>query len=171
MDDTTEYDMFLEVLKPRNFFSGKVFDTSSITYNEMEVLKKTFQNADMSNIFYIFVLFYKIRGNYKVTQEEQFYNQSIFDLFRVKLFLQNFLIEKVNLENKMLTGIPDERMLMVNGYERLNAVSFLLSKIKLAEQFSTTPDVVGDWKYNKVFSYLIANKLYNDVQIDCQKQK
>lgn len=171
LENTDDYDIFLEAIKANNSFAGHTFDVNSITYNQMEVLKNTFKNPDMSNIFYIFVLLFKIQGNFKQNKEEIFYNQSIFDLFRAKRFLQEFLISKIETENKMLQGVPDDKMMMINGYERLAPVSFLLSKIRLAEQFNTTPDVVGGWKYNTVFSYLIANKINSDIQTEYQKLK
>ena len=60
---------------------------------------------------------------------------------------------------------------MVNASERLSSVSHLLTKIKLAKSFSTTPSVIGDWKYSDVFAILVAERRYDDVMKDYNEIK
>ena len=170
LQDSSEYDIFIDTIKPKNLLSGNSCNLSSLKFDEVEVIKKTFYNSNGNDVIDILVELY-CKGSFEQSKNEEFLNASVFDLFRVKAYLQNWITDVIERENKVLAGIPDDKLIMINAGERLKAVSHLLSKMRLAEQFSKDPEEIGNWKYTKVFNLMLANKRSNDVQIDYQNQK
>ena len=168
--DTSQYDIFIDTIKPKSVYNGKSFSASSLTFDEVEVIKNILNSPTLDNIKDMFVELFKL-GSFEMSADYEFYNTSIFDLFRAKKYLQDYIIELVDKENKVLAGIPDDKMLMINAAEKLKVVSHLLTKMRLAEQFSKSPNEIGKWKYNTVFPIMLANKLNNDVQRDYQNIK
>ena len=170
LKDSSEYDIFIDTLQPNNVFNGKRCNLSKLTFDEVEVIKKIFLNPTIENIKDLFIELFRL-GTIEVSAINEFLNTSIFDLFRSKKYIQEWLTNLIETENKQLAGIPDDKLVMINAAERLKAVSHLLTKIKLAEQFGKSPSEIGNWKYITVFTILIANKINNDIQIDYSRQK
>lgn len=170
LENTSEYDVFIDTIKPKNIFNGKRCNLKALTFDEVEVIKSIFNNPTHENIKYLFIELFKL-GSIEQSATDEYLNTSIFDLFRVKNYLQDWILKLVERENKVLAGIPDEKLEMINASERLKAVSHLLTKIRLAEQFSKSPDEIGKWKYNTVFTILTANKLNQDIQREYQQIK
>lgn len=164
MEDSSEYDVFIDILNPTNSFAGHRCDLSSLTFDEVQVMKMVFQNPTVQDIMELIILCFRMRGDMKRSAELQYLSTSIFELFRAKQFLMTFIKETVDKERMWLssTGV-DEKLLMINAEQRLKAFSHLLTKIRLAEQFSTTDSDIGSWKYSKVFTILTANKTLADL--------
>ena len=170
LQDSSDYDIFIETINGKNEFNGRRCSISTLTFDEVEVIKNIFLSANMDNIQMLFIELFKL-GSYECSAVNEFLNASIFDLFRAKKHIQDYIIKVIETENTQLAGIPDDKLIMVKAGERLKAVSHLLTKMRLAEQFSTTPIDIGKWNYNTVFTILIANKRSNDVQRDYQNIK
>lgn len=170
LQDTSKYDIFIDTINPINLYSGKRFDTNKLTFDEVEVIKKILNDPTLDSVKDMFIELFKL-GSYEVSAAAEFYSTSIFDLFRAKKYLQDYIIKLVETENKVLAGIPDDKLLMINAAERLKVVNHLLTKMRLAEQFSTSPNEIGKWRYTTVFPIMLANKLNNDVQRDYQNIK
>jgi hypothetical protein len=170
LEDTTDYDIFIETINAKNIFNGHRFDKSKLTFDEVEILKGILQNPTMDNIKEMFIELFHL-GNYDTSADNEFNNTSVFDLFRAKKYIQDYIVKIVDTENKVLAGVPDDKLIMINAGEKLKAVSHLLTKMRLAEQFGKSPNEIGNWKYNTVFSIMLANKLSNDVQREYQNIK
>lgn len=167
MKDSSGYDIFIDTLDAVNSFSGKVCLVKKLTYDEIEVIKQVFASPPVVNdLKDIFCLCYDLRGDMNQSADEQFYSTSVFDLFRAKRFLQEFITNIIEREIKTFTGVPDDKSIMINAAERLRPFNHQLSKIRLAEQFNYTPSEVGRLKYNYVFSLQASNKIYNDIQVE-----
>jgi len=160
------YDIYINSIKPVNRFCSRVLDTSKLTYEQVELMKITFRNPTIEDIMDLFIMLYKIRGDVQTSAAEVFFNESIFNLFRAKNFLQEFITGIIEKEKNMLTGATDEKSKMVNAGERLAPVSYILTKNKLAERFSCMPRDIAQMKYSEVFLILLADKMYADVSHD-----
>lgn len=163
MEDSSAYDVFIDVLNPVNRFAGKQCDVKRLTFDQVEVMKSVFINPTVDDIMEIVIMCYGLRGDIKQSSTKQYLLTSIFDLFRAKTFLQNFIIETVNKEKDWLTQEIDEKMIIINSQERLKPFSHLLTKIHLAKLFSTTDSDIGGWRYSKVFTILTATKVRDDL--------
>ena len=171
MEDTMQYDIFIDCMNPVNSFNGKQCQVSKLTFDEVEVMKSVFKNPTMDDIMELIIMCYDLRGDMNKSAQEQYLNTSIFDLFRVKTFLQEFIVNTIEKEIDWLSGKSDDKLLMINAEERLKPFSHILSKINLAEQFSTTVSEVGKWKYNTVFTILVANKVRHDLTTEYNEIK
>lgn len=166
LKDSSEYDIFIDIMNPKNLLCGNVCNFKAITFDEMEVIKGILRNPNLADIKELFCELYNIKGSYTQSQDNQFFSESVFNLFSAKKYLTNFIEQITERESKHLGGAPDEKWLMVRGGERLGAVSHILTKMRLAEKFSTTPKIIGGWKYSEIFSILVAEKRQADVMKD-----
>lgn len=163
MNDSSQYDMFVDIMNPVNMFAGRRCNTNNLTFDEVQVMKVLFQNPTFNTIEDLIILCYRLKGDIKQSAKKQYLSTSVFDLFRAKTFLQDFVINTIDKERMWLSGKSNEKLLMINAEQRLKPFSHLLTKIKLAEQFSTTDSEIGSWKYSKVFTILTANKIHADL--------
>lgn len=170
LENTTEYDIFIDSINPKNSFNGKFCNLSLLTFDEVKVIKDIFFKPTFENIQELIIELYRL-GSFEISATEEYLNTSIFDLFASKNYIQKFITDLINRENKVLQGIPDDKMITLNASERLKPVNHILTKIRLAEQFGKAPHEIGKWKYTRVFSILVANKISNDIQIEYQKMK
>lgn len=166
-----EYDIFFGTLQPENLFCGKRCITKNLTFNEVEVMKRIFYKPSYEDLKDMFLMCFNIRGTMQLSAEQMFLQESVFQFFRAHRFLSDFIQDIDTKERKLLTGKPDEKWLRVNAPNRLQPVNHLLTRIRLAEQFSTTPKEVGSWKYNEVFAILVANNRYAGVMSDYNEIK
>ncbi len=164
MQDSSAYDMYVDILNPVNSFAGRKCNVNNLTFDEVQVVKMVFQNPTVQDIMDLIILCYRLKGDMKQSSELQYLSTSVFDLFRTKKYLQDFIVETVNKEQTWLSSTEkNEKLLMINAEVRLKPFSHLLTKIRLAEQFSTKESEIGLWKYSKVFTILTANKVRDDL--------
>lgn len=164
LKDSSKYDIFIDTLDAVNSFAGKMCLVKKLTYDEIEVLKQVFTSPNIHDLKDIFCLCYDLRGDMNQSEDEQFYSTSIFDLFRAKRFLQEFITAIIEREIKTFSGTPDDKSIAVNAAERLMPFNHQLAKMRLAEQFGVTPREVGKWRYSHVFSLQASNRIYSDIQ-------
>jgi len=163
LQDSSKYDIFIDTLTPDNIFSGKRFDANRLTLDEVHVITQILKYSNIDKIKGMYIELFKL-GSFEISAEKEFYNTSVFDLFRTKKYINDFINNLVDTENKLLKGVPDEKLIRIGAAEKLAPVSFLLTKMRLAEQFCVSPKEVGNWNYNYAFSLMIANKKSNDIQ-------
>lgn len=169
--DSSEYDIFIDVMQSSNVFNGKRCNLSKLSFDEVEYIKKLLNSRpSINDMMVLFIELFNL-GSIDISAQNEFLNASVFDLFRCKKYIQDYIVEIVEREIKVLNGEPDTKLIMINASERMQPFSHVMSKMRLAEQFSVTPKEIGKWKYNEVFGYLVANKVNNDIQRDYQKQK
>ena len=163
MKDSSQYDVFVDCMNPVNSFAGKQCDVSKLTYDEVEVIKMIFSNPTMEDVMELIIMCFGLRGDRNQSSVDQYLSTSVFDLFRANQFLQNYIKKVVDKEVLWFTGKDDDKLKMINAKERLKSVSHLLTKISLAEQFSVQETDIGGWKYSRVFTILVANKIKQDL--------
>lgn len=167
--DTSEYDVFLDILKPKNLLCGKKFDTKKLTYDEYLTTISILNNPNALNVKDLFVHLWRIRGDMKISADDLFFNESIFVFFRAKRFLKEFIEQKIELEKKMLYSEPDTRMIEINAGKRLKPFQPMITKISIGKQFGINPYDVGKWKYSEVLNILATNNALQEVQKDYGK--
>lgn len=165
------YDIYIENIKPKNRFCNRSCNVSKLTYEQVELMKMTFRNPTIEDIKDLFVILYQVRGNMLESSNYLFFNESVFQLFRAKNFLAEFITELIEKEKKMLSAAPDDKSDMVRAGERLAPVSYILNKNKLATRFGVLPSKIANMKYTEVFLILLADKMYADVSHDYNKIK
>lgn len=166
LEDTSEYDVFIDTLNAKNLLCGKVCNYKALTFDEVEVIKSILRDPNLEDIKELLQMLYNIRGSYEQSADEEFFNESIFKLFAAKKYLTDFIQDVAEKEQKHLQGVPDEKAEMVQASKRLAPVSHLLTKMRLAKDYATTPKEIGKWKYKEVFSILVAEKRQADVMKD-----
>ena len=169
--DSLRYDIYINTIKPRQTFLDKSLDVSRLTYEEVELMKMTFRNPTMGDIADLFVMLWKLRGDMSQSALVQFYNASVFDLFRAKNYIQEFLTKVIEKEKRMLAARPDEKADMINAGERLAPIGYVLTKNKLAERFGVLPSVIAKMKYSEVFLILLADHMYSEVSYEYNQIK
>lgn len=171
MLDTSQYDVFIDILKPTNFYCGKKCMNKLLSFDEVKVMAKIFNNPTLENIKDMFITCFNIKGSINVSEDELFFNESVFALFRAKRFLQEFIKNTLERENKVLSQDPDPKLIAINAANRLAPFSHELVKIDLAQKFGVTPDDIGGWKYSKVFRILAATSIRDSVRKDYSELK
>jgi hypothetical protein len=164
LEDTSDYDLLLDFVKPDNKLCGKVFQVNKMTFNEFKTMLSIFNGNNLQDITDLFIHLYRINGNIKLSSEQEFLNEDVFQFFRAKKFVKNMIDRNLELEIKMLYSEPDKRMIEIGGMNILKGFDTILTKINLAEQFSQTPEIIGGWKYTTVRDILAANNALNTVK-------
>lgn len=164
LEDTTKYDIFLDVMNPENLLCGKKCNTSSLTYDEVKVMRTIFSNPNSDDLKELYLMLFKIKGDRYTSPDEIFFNESVFQLFKATNFIKQFIKDINDKEAQWLSGDENEVLKMLNAGKRLAPFSHLLNKVDLAERFGVTPDEVGNWKYLKVFNMLAALGVRSDIQ-------
>ena len=164
LEDSSSYDIFIDCLNPVNSFNGKQCNINKLTFDEVQVIKQILRHPNEETIKELIQELYNVKGSFVLSRDTEYYSASIFDLFKCITFLSDFVKSVIEKENNWFGGVDDDKMLMINASKRIAPFSHLLTKMNLAEQFSTTDSKVGGWKYNKVFALLQANKVNNDLK-------
>lgn len=165
LEDSSSYDIFIDILNPVNRFAGRTFNPNRLTFNEVEIIKSVFSgNAELEDIKELFIHLYKIKGTMRESADEIFFKTSVFDLFKAKAFLSEFILSILERERDWLSSPPDDKMLMLNAGERIKPFNSLLTKMTIAKDFNCTPREVGEWSHLEVFNIQVVNKVFNDLQ-------
>lgn len=164
MEDSTSYDILIEPINPKNEFKGKKANLNKLTFDEVEYIKGVFLKPNFEKIMDVICHCYNIRGSFEESKKKQYLSTSIFDLFRAQKYIQEFIKEIIRKEIMWLNNDNDYKLRVIDAAQRLKSFSHLLTKIRLAEQFSTTPTEIGLWEYSKIFTILCANTTFQDLQ-------
>ena len=169
--NTDQQDSIIEFLKPENKFLGKQFIEKNITFDEMEVLKRSLNNPNLESMSKVIIPLFRVYGDINTREVESFMNESIFQLFRAQKYLQQFVSRRMEIEKRAFEGRLDVKLIRIKAGEKLAPYSHQLSKNQLAKDFGCDPDTIGGWKYNKVFSILASNSALSGVKADYADQK
>ena len=164
LQDTSDYDLLIDFVKPDNKLCGNVFQVNKMTFNEFKTMLSIFNGNNLQDITDLFIHLYRIKGNINISSEQEFLSEDVFQFFRAKKFVNNLIEKNLELEVNMLYSEPDTRMIEIGGMKMLRGYDTILTKMNLAEQFSTTPEIVGGWKYTTVRDILAANNALNTVK-------
>jgi len=162
--DTSKYDFYIDILKEENRFCGNVFNVANLTFNEFKYMISVFNDPNLDNLKELFIHLFRIRGDFSVSSEKLFYNESIFQFFKAKNFIINMMREKLKVEEKLLYSEPDTKMIEIGGYDMMRPFSTMLAKVNIGKQFGVDPEIVGNWKYTKVLNILATNNIVSEVQ-------
>lgn len=164
LKDTGKYDIFINVLNPLNSFAGKKCYLEKLTFDQVEVIKSILNNPNLEDFKDMFLMVFNIKGDMSRSAEEVFYDADLFDMYRANKYIQEHIQRISEKEIQWLSGKEDDKLLMINASNRIAPFSHLLTKIRLAEQFATTPSVIGTWRYERVFNICVALKVNADLQ-------
>ena len=162
--DTSEFMFYMEFIKPENKFCNNVFRTADMTFNEFHTIIEILQNPKVLDIKELFVHLFRVRGTFEKSAEKMFLDESAIQFFKAKKFLENFIRSKLEYEKEALFSIPNDKMIEVNAYKRLAPYNVLMTKMRIGEQFSIDPEIVGTWKYTKVLNIMAVNTLRANIQ-------
>ena len=171
LEDSSDYDIFVSTLNPKNLFCGRKANYKGLTFDEVRVIRSILNAPNSQDIKDLFCMLYDIRGSYEMSADKEFLSQSVFDLFAAKMALDEFIIDLDNKERKYLAGKPDVKAQMVDAGSSLAPFQHQLTKMRLAKDYNTTPKEIGKWKYSDIFSILIAEKAQEDVMTDYNQIK
>lgn len=171
LPDPSQYDVFFDTMNPKNVLCGGKANLSKLTFDEVEVIRRVLNAPTYEDLRDVFLHCFNIKGDLKTSGEQQLLNENVFSFFQANQYLSGYIVKIAEREKNLLTEEPDEKLEMVNAKERLQPVAHLLTKIRLAEQFSTDTDTIGKWKYSKVFTILVANKKSREVNKDYNQIK
>jgi len=163
LKDTSEYDIYASIIKPKNELCGNVFSHNKLTFNEFHTIISIFNESNSSELLDLFIHLYRIKGSFEISAKQQLLNESVFQFFRALRHVKLFMESKLKLEEKLLYSEPDTKMLEINAYKRMQPFSTMLTKIKLAEQFGQTPEEIGNWKYTQVINILASNNIVSQI--------
>lgn len=164
LEDTSDYDIFIDAIRPKNKFRGR--KCKQLSFDEVEVIKRIFNAPNIEDIKDVFQTCYQVTGSFDKSADEEFWGTSIFELFKAKNYLMSYIEKIIERETNQLSGGEDDKMMMINAGERLKPVSHQLTKIRIGEQFGKSPKEIGRWNYSDVFSILVANKINGDLMKD-----
>lgn len=164
LENTDEYDFYIDILKEENKLCGHRFDASKITFNEFKYMISVFNDPNLDNLKELFIHLFRIKGNFSVSSDKLFYNESIFQFFKAKNYVINMMREKLKVEEKLLYSEPDTKMIEIGGYDMMRPFSTMLAKVNIGKQFGVDPEIVGNWKYTKVLNILATNNIVSEVQ-------
>ena len=117
------------------------------------------------------ILFFKVKGDINKSEDELFFAESVYQLFKAQKFIEKFITDVIEREKKAYESDHDPKLLIINAAKRLQPYSHQNTKNSLAEKFGVDPDEIGRWKYTKIFRILAAESVLNAVKRDYAKQK
>lgn len=171
LPEGNEYDVYMDILKPVNFFCGRKCVVNKLSFDEVNTMGSILDNPNLQDVKDLFVSFFRVKGDIYESEDNVFFNESVFTFFKARLFLYDLLKGIRKKEKNMLGGDEDYKMIAIRAGERLAPYSSLLTKIQLGEQFGFRPKEIGGWRYTEVLHMLSANKEYQLVQRDYALQK
>lgn len=164
LEDATKYDIFLDHMNPKNLFCGKECNTSSLSFDEVQVTKAIFNNPNTEDLKDLYLMLFNIKGSRNDSPDKLFFNESIFNLFAATNYIKKWLDGINKKEAEWLSGTKNDVLEMLDAGKRLAPFNHLLRKIELAKMFGVTPSDIGKWKYSKVFSILAATQVKSEIQ-------
>ena len=163
MEDSTSYDVFIDVMNPNNSFNNKSAEIEAMTYDEVKTVIRILKSGvTPTTLDSIYSIVYKTRLS----------NGKVFDLFSSKNFIVSTFEEIIKREDRLLNfpGSDDSKWIAA-GVNDLAKFSDLALKVEVAEMFGLDPETVGTWKYTKVLSILAYKRLKEHVNRNYQTSK
>ena len=163
-EEALKYLELQQYLKPRNLFCGRVAQPiGTFTFGQVAEFKTVFTNATYQGILELFKTVYRVT-------ESGYLNAPIVDYLYATKYLRAEIATVDERENNALSTDPDPDLVMA-GINRLKPFGDLITLISLAEKFGKTLEEIENWKYNTVFSILLYNKVYGEIQREYRQIK
>ena len=162
--DTEKYDIYIDHIKPENKLCGKSCNTASLTFDEVQVARAILSDPNGEDLKDLYIMLFRIKGTINISEDELFFNERVFQLFKAARFIKEYIQEVNKKETEWLGGKKNDVLEMLDAGKRLAPFSHLLKKIDLANMFGTTPSEIGRWEYSKVFGILAATNVRADIQ-------
>jgi len=160
--DESEADKYLkleEMLKVKNDMFGKYKATplGELTFGDVGNIKKNLSEASFDSLFDCFKIIYNVKlGTYL--------SSDIVDYFYSMKWIKEEIVKLIENQRKVLKAEEDPLLKMADPKNRLGVFDELPTLIILGRSFGEDPEVIENWKYNKVFSILAYDKIHGEVQ-------
>lgn len=171
LEDTSEYDFYIDYVKPSSNFGRYKSRFKELTFDEMGYIKRAIQKPTVESIKNVFVMVFHIRDTYEQTSQDYFFNQSIFDLFRCQRQIDVEMAQISKREANAYQQRVDPKLIAIDAAKKLQPYQHQLSRMKVAEKYGKSPDEVGGWKYSLVFSILATLSQLDRINSDYAQQK
>lgn len=171
LEDTKEYDFYIEYMKPSSMFGRYVSRFKELTFDEVGYIKRTIQQPTVETIKNVFLMVFHLRDNEEETAEDYFFNQSIFDLFRCQKQIDLEIETIAKRESNAYQQRIDPKLIAIDAAKKLQPYQHQLSRMKVAEKYGKTPAEIGRWKYSEVFSILATLSQLDRINADYANQK
>ncbi len=164
LSDTTEYDLVLKHLKPKNSFAGGEIDFNKLSYKDVKSCIHLMTKAiDWNSTKELFCIAFNIKT---------FWECSIVDYYSAQNYIIKSFKELQERESKLLKSIDvNEGLWELAGGDRLNKFSNVMPLIQLGEVYSIYPYDLQEKPYNEILLLLVAHKEKNEVQNEYNRLK
>lgn len=174
LTDTTEYDLVLKHLKPKNSFAGGEIDFNKLSYKDVKSCIHLMTKAiDWDSTKELFCIAFGIEEDDKREEDtfvfdkitKGFWNSSIIDYYAAQNYIVKTFKELQEKETKLLQSISaDSGLWELAGGAKLNKFSNIMPLIQLGEIYSIYPYDLQEKPYNEILLLLVAHKEKNEVQ-------
>lgn len=156
-DQYDQYRQVLQYLKPMDTIKGKrANDLMQLTFNEVELIKRSFSNPDISNMETIFSIVFGL-------SKKELLSCKLIEFFHA----YNYVIKQISviIEQEAAKLKADTSIeLQQAGIESMQIFGVLNTLDALALRYGTDPDKVKEWQYGYCFSLLYKMNMENKVQ-------
>lgn len=164
LTDTTDYDIVLKHLKPKNDFCNGKIDFNKLTYKDVRSCFYLIKNMkDWENIKDLFCLAFQITN---------FWNASIVEFYAAQNYLIKTFENLQEREAKLLQSIDaDTGMWLMAGGDKLNKFSNIMPLVQLGEIYGVYPYDLQNKPYNEILTLLVVHKERSEIQNAYSKLK
>lgn len=153
LNDSTLYDSIIPFIKEKNLFKGSKFNVSSLTYDDVAILRKLLSNINSDSLGKVYSICYK-----------EYVFSGLFNEYVESFKYITQQIKQLNeREEKLLKGTTDVKLISA-GIDKLKKFGTLNTKIDLAQQFCKSPNEIGKWKYHDVLVLQVYNQTVKSIQ-------
>lgn len=138
------------------FLKHKAETLTKLSYGQVSTLKRAIMNPTFDEIMECMEIVYNIK-------QTKVLSADIVSYFYALKWIYQEVFKIIEREAKVLQSEPDAKMELA-GIQRLNVLKELPGVIHLAKSFGKSPEEIYEWKYNLVFSILLHNKIYGEVE-------
>lgn len=153
-----------KVMNAKDEFCGiKATPLGTLTFGQVAELKVLASQPSFDAMSQMFKMVFNV-------SKHQMLRAWVTDLFYAANWIQKALLKILENEKKVLGGDIDP-LLIEAGIERLSTLRELPVLFEIGRQFGLDPEVIENWKYNKVFAIQAEGKIIGEVQREYQKLK
>lgn len=164
LSNTTEYDLVLKHLNPKNSFAGGVVDFNKLTYKDVRSCIHLMTNAiDWFTTKELFCIAFNVTT---------FWECTIIDYYAAQNYIIKIFKDLQEKETNLLQSISaDSGLWELAGGAKLNKFSNIMPLIQLGEIYHIYPYDLQHKPYNEILLLLVAHKEKNEVQNEYTKLK
>jgi hypothetical protein len=181
LSDTTEYDLVLKHLNPKNSFAGGSIDFNKLTYKDVKSCIHLMTNAiDWNKTAELFCIAFGIELHDKIVPDtlifdktvKGFWSETIVNYYAAQNYIVKTFKELQERESKLLQSIDaDTGLWELAGGAKLNKFSNIMPLIQLGEIYHIFPYDLQNKPYNEILLLLVAHKEKGEVQAEYNRLK